>query len=187
MRKNRVLAQKFLTSFLSCQRNAWTDPPYSSIMWCFDGAAFLNQGVRKFLEKSLTVSFDWPHRMKEGVLYLAFNREANGILYKVRYQKKSHQGKIVEEKYQSLKNKLSQQGSLSLREVNFLIETEIAPRGDLPYFCEVHDPLMLHYFEDFLTQDLSTQKEVLKLLSHLQPFYTFGYELPTALVLDPLS
>lgn len=179
------MARKFLAGFLLCQVNSWTYP-YSAMTWCLERDAFLNKGIQKFLERSLEVSFDWPAKMQEGIFYLSFNKATKCIAYKVMYKGLSREGEILDEQYKPLKNSLNRSGvlSLSLREVNFLIETIVSPSGHLPYFCEVHDPLSLDYFCDFLESDLNTQKEVLQLLSHLKPFDEFGFEPPTALALD---
>jgi hypothetical protein len=180
------LSRKFLVAYLLCQINSWSYP-YSSMAWCLEGYACLDKGVSKFLEKSLEILFEWPNKMKEGFFYLVFNKKTKKMVYKVRYHGKSYQGEIMDEQYKWLRNKLSRRGTLSLREVNFLIETVVAPRQHLPYFCEVHDPLSLDYFCDFLESDRKTKKEALQLLSHLKPFDEFGCEPPTALALDALD
>lgn len=179
------LARQLLTAYLLCQINSWAYP-YSAIYRYVDGSAVLTQGIREFLEKSFEVRFSFPEKMEEGILYIIFYKETKSIAYAVMDRGTTHTGEIVEEKYKPLKNKLNRRGCLSLREVNFLIETIVAPRNHLPYFSEVHDPLSLHYFGNFLESDYHTQREALKLLSHLAPFNEFGFESPTELVLEPL-
>lgn len=178
-------AHQLLASFLLCRINAWSNP-YSSLMWCLEQEIFLDKGLEKFVGRSLQVYFNWPKKMKESTLYMAFSPEKNSILYKVCYQKKSYQGEITEKKYRSLINKLNRQGVLSLREVNFLIEEVLVPRNHLPYFCEVHDPVAINGLSGFFKSHIDAQKEALELLSHLKPFDTLGYDFPTELVLEPL-
>lgn len=178
--------RQLLAGFLLCRINAWLDP-YCSLMWCLENEIFLDKGLKKFVERSLQVNFNWPVNMKKSTLYMAFSPEKNSILYKVRYQKKSFQGEITETKYRTLINKLNRRGVLSLREVNFLIEEVMVPRNHLPYFCEVHDPIALNCLSGFFKSHIDAQKEALQLLSHLKPFDTFGYDFPTELVLEPLD
>ncbi len=178
------LARKLLAAYLLCQVNS-VNYPYSAIDRYVGGSAILSQGVQEFLEKSLEVRFDWPEDMEEGFFYMVFNKETNGIAYAVFNKNEHHRGEILEEKYKPFKKKLKRRGILSLQEVNFLIEQVVAPRNHLSYFSEVHDPLSLNYWVDFLESNLDEQKEALRLVSHLKPFDEFGFEPPTALVLEP--
>ena len=177
------LARKLLAAYLLCQVNS-VNYPYSAIYRYVGGSAILSQGVQAFLEKSLELRFDWPEDMEEGFFYMVFNKETNGIAYAVFNKNEHHRGEILEEKYKPFKEKLKRRGILSLQEVNFLIEQVVAPRNHLSYFSEVHDPLSLNYWVDFLESNFDEQKEALRLVSHLKPFDEFGFEPPTQLCLD---
>jgi hypothetical protein len=65
--------------------------------------------------------------MEEGAFYLVFNKEIKGISYAVMNGEEHHTGEIVEDKYKPLKDRLRRRGTLSLKEVNFLIELALDP------------------------------------------------------------
>ena len=145
-----------------------------TILKNIEQSACVQKDIQTTIARSLEVQFFIPQEIKAGYFYLAFDKKADQINYAVMRGKICYRGEITDDDYIPLKQKLRITGTLSLKEVNFLIKKVVKKRKHLQRQLNVEDAKCRQYFSRFLALDAKTQTTVLALLlTHLKPFEDF--------------